>query len=458
MRQILQLCLIGLVSLSNCTRVNRIEHSKGKLVVIAQSNEHLAFPSIARLNTGELVCAFRRGKGHVSPDGNILLCRSADNGVTWSRPDTIISTPLDCRDASLVQLADGSLLFSFFQSRYDATGKIIGAVGVFTSQSTDGGRTWTAPQQIIINEYDWAAVSSKTLELPDGALLMPLYAGKAGSKKAALVAMSRDHGRTFNERYIVAFEANGNLDYQEPALLQLSDGRVLCVLRTAGQGNFQYQSYSADGGKTWSKPERTSMQGQAAGLFLTKDNILVCAYRDFSPNGTSYALSYDLGLTYEHEHVIHAFGGDRAYPEIVPLSDGQLLCCYYEAEKGGSRICGYIFQISRPETPKGLEATVTNDGSVSLRWNAVPGVHYYKILREASDNAAGFARQDFAGKQIASSAENSFVDGNLQSGHAYRYQVAAIISSSELIKDSGAVSLPAQSRVLQVKGKAQAGQ
>jgi len=145
----------------SCAKLDSILINPSKQVIISQSLEHLAFPSVEKLNNGDLICVFRRGKSHASPDGNILLSRSKNNGQSWSAADTIISTRLDCRDPSVTELKDGSLLLNFFQSRYDSSGKIVGALGVFVSRSYDGGLSWYSPKMVILENFDWAACSAK---------------------------------------------------------------------------------------------------------------------------------------------------------------------------------------------------------------------------------------------------------------------------------------------------------
>lgn len=433
---------IVLITVVACEKIEKMDLLALQQVVVSESQEHLAFPSIEKLSSGELVCVFRRGRGHVSPDGNILLSRSNTNGYSWTPPDTIISTRLDCRDPSIMELSDGTLLLNFFQSKYDTSGKIIGPFGVFVSRSYDGGQTWYTPKMVILEDYDWVATSSRIIETKDGALLLPVYGAREGQKSAALVVVSRDFGRTWNETHVIAFDSTGVIAFQEPALVQLPDGRILCVMRTAGDGHFQYQSYSGDGGKTWSRFRRMNVQGQAAGLLMTKDNILVCAYRDYSPRGTSYSVSYDLGLTYEKETVLHTHLIDQGYAEMVELDPGKVICVYYAAEKGHSRIYASFFRVTRPETPGALHASVTSDSTISLRWNAVKEAHYYRIHRKTIVDSSDQDISDM-GKLIAMTTKNVYVDRKVKPSTSYRYQISAVVSSSDLIDKSGAVSVPA---------------
>ena len=435
--------IILFFAIISCSRIEPLFINPSKQVVISQSDEHLAFPSVEKLNNGDLVCVFRRGKSHVSPDGNILLSRSKNKGQSWFAADTIISTRLDCRDPSVMELKDGSLLLNFFQSNYNSSGKIIGALGVFVSRSFDGGLSWYSPKMVVLENFDWAACSAKILELKDGTLLLPLYAGRKGEKSTALVAVSRDLGRNWEEFHDVAFDSSGKIDFNEPALCALPDGRIMCILRTAGDGHFQYKSFSKDGGITWSPPERTSLQGQASSLLLTNENILICAYRDFSPNGTSYSVSYDYGTTFEKEFIIHPFKGDRAYPELVQLDDG-IFVAYYEASPDHSQILGSYIQVKPPAAPKALKASVSRDSTIALRWNKVHEAYYYQIFRDVSAADTAGVLPKFNGQRVAIVLNNSYTDTNVAPGNIYRYQVEAVSSHSELVKNNGASSSPSK--------------
>jgi hypothetical protein len=417
----------------SCTRIETILPPIDG--VIWQSEQHIAFPSVERLDNGELVCVYRHGEGHVSPDGTILLSRSNNNGASWAPPDTIIDTRLDCRDPSITQLSDGSLLLAFFQTRYDTLGKIIGAVGVYVSRSLDGGQSWFSPKMIITEDYDWAAVSSKIIELKSGELLLPIYAGKKNEKSVNIVCISKDNGKKWDEKHIMAADTSGKIDFNEPVLHELPDGKILCISRTAGADHFQYRNYSQDGGKTWTTPERTNMQGQAAGLLLTKDNILVCGYRDFSPNGTSYSLSYDFGKIFENETIIDLFHRDRAYPEFVEVED-KVLSVYYTAQKGDSKILVSEIDAKRILPPSGVKASVQPDSTIALRWNRNPKTHYYNVYRAIVDST----KDNYSHERVATVVNNFYNDKEAQAGFAYEYRISAIASISELVNESGAES------------------
>ncbi|HEX4590283.1 MAG TPA: prenyltransferase/squalene oxidase repeat-containing protein, partial [Gemmataceae bacterium] len=108
---------------------------------------YAAFPDICRTTSGDLLCVFYSGSGHVTKasqdwpnGGRIMAVRSSDDGKTWSEPAVLFDTPFDDRDPSVACLRDGTLLCNWF-----VTPGPRGPHGVYLARSTDDGKTWSAP-------------------------------------------------------------------------------------------------------------------------------------------------------------------------------------------------------------------------------------------------------------------------------------------------------------------------
>jgi len=441
----------------HCTVLDEVRYGDIQQISIHESDTHTAFPGAVRLKSGELLVVFREGQGHVSPDGKILLCRSGDQAKSWSKPDTIVSTAWDCRDPSIVQLQDGLVVVNFFQSQYDEQGKIIGAVGCFTVRSFDNGKTFTAPWMIQVPGIDWSATSDAILELGDGSLILPAYGGKEGETSSAIAVISRDRGETWGDHYVIARDTTNQIHFQEPALIQLPDGKILCMLRTAGAEGFLYETVSEDSGKTWSAPMNTGIQGQAAHLYLTQYGTLLCAYRDFWPRGVSLVRSYDWGRTWDCEMQLYSADDDCAYPSIVELND-RLLAVHY-AVLGGkqkksemkSAILGTLFHVSPPETPRGLSVSSLDRGTAKLRWNSVKGAVYYNVYKDSIESFICKSGYPFRGNGIATPTSPSYIDCRVDSGKTYYYRVTTVVSRGELIPATGSESEPTQAVEVEVK-------
>ncbi len=298
-----------------------------------------AFPDICRCANGDLLCVFYAGYAHVSlpckklPRGaRVCTVRSADDGRTWSRPALALDTPWDDRDPSVCCLRDGTLLCNWFtyygRFRPPKAGKNFPYKELWLSVSKDNGHTWSKPRRIPQTAGAYWACSSPILELHDGTLLWPIYREyRHPLRNWSAVLRSSDKGRTWSAPIWIDPD---NADNDEPALCQLPDGAVLCVMRTNG-GDSMWFSRSTDGGRSWTKSAKIGFKGQCPYLFFTSRGVLLLGHRI---PGTSLHYSMDGGKTWSRNLFLDACSG--AYPSMVELRDGTVLVVYYEEGPGSS--------------------------------------------------------------------------------------------------------------------------
>jgi len=99
------------------------------------------------------------------------------------------------------------------------------------------------------------------IELKDGTLLLAwtrFYGGGADHSPAHIAAMtSKDGGRTWSSPYVIQ-ENTGKQNVMSVSFLRLQSGRIgMYYLEKNGPDDLHmYVRYSADEGKTWTKPER----------------------------------------------------------------------------------------------------------------------------------------------------------------------------------------------------------
>ena len=180
-------------------------------------------PSVCEQN-GELVAVFSGDRDeHVCPWGKVQMIKSTDGGETWSAERTICNTPLDDRDAGIVELPNRDLLVTWFTSVAYAARikdrsslrpgspefywalhdeKISPSVkeewlGYFTVRSTDGGLTW---EKLVRTRGS----QSRTILPKDGRLLFVAATTAAiitlrwkTLQHAVTVEESRDGGRSW---------------------------------------------------------------------------------------------------------------------------------------------------------------------------------------------------------------------------------------------------------------------
>jgi sialidase-1 len=346
-------------------------------IVCRLPGEHLGYfgwPSIARLDDGRLIVASSGLRSeHVCPFGKTVLNTSADQGITWSKPHVIQNSPIDDRDAGIVNLGSGRLLVTWFTAdtrEYLSAAWVRERVGnqelevwqaataLWTDDlvqqwlgswvrlSEDGGASWEAPLRVPVS------APHGPLCLASGDLL---YLGKDAtgmSEGRILAAGSRDGGRSWSVLgQVPLYPGTTAANYHEPHAVEITDGRLLGLIRlenhtsanleAAGLVDFSLmQTESVDRGQTWSMPVPLGFHGSPPHLLKHSSGVLVCAYGYRRPGfGQRVMISRDQGVTWEHDWIIRDDGpdGDLGYPASVELEDGSILSVYYQKVPGDAK-------------------------------------------------------------------------------------------------------------------------
>ncbi len=307
-----------------------------RIVTDSGNGGYQAFPDLCRLKNGDLMCIFYAGYTHISfpspehPKGGAIgAILSKDEGETWSEPRILFDSPADDRDPSICCLPDGTLLCNYFN--YDKNQ----AIEVCLIRSTDNGETWSEPE-VVAPSF---ATSTPIRRLRSGRLVMPVYTVDGNGKRAyAAVILSDDKGRTWSSPHPIGLKAEKIID--ETDIYERKDGTLLAVCREVMVG-----SVSKDGGKHWSEVYPLGFVGHCPYLLMTKQGVLLMGHR--VPQ-TSLHYSVDEGRTWQGSVLIDNFIG--AYPSMVNLKDGSVLCVYYE-EGAHSAIRAVKLRVERLATP-----------------------------------------------------------------------------------------------------------
>lgn len=326
-----------------------------------QPQHYPGWPTLLRRRSGEILAVYSGGRErHVCPFGRVELVRSPDSGHSWSWPQVVMDTPIDDRDAGILETPSGALLITTFTSlayersraeakgweperieRWDSVQRAStpeqreALLGAWMLRSTDGGMTWSAPYRVP------ATSPHGPVALLDGRLL---YAGKACPKDGRIgVWISTDDGLTWRHlAWIPSREGDAQENYHELHAVDAGDGRIIVQIRNhnpANQGE-TLQTESTDGGKTWSVPRAIGVWGLPSHLLRLKDGRLLMSYGyRRAPRGNHARLSEDRGRTWSDPIVLSGDGtGDLGYPSTVELGNGELLTLWYEARAGAAHV------------------------------------------------------------------------------------------------------------------------
>lgn len=329
--------------------------------VCAVSGKYNGWPTVAKLSNGELIVAFSGDRQkHVCPYGKVQIVRSADNGRTWSEPQTVYSSDVvDCRDAGIMQTKDGTLVLNFFTSVgylnagykkvFDARdkNKIAEDLGYWTMRSVDGGKTW-------VDKVRTASSSpNNVIQLRDGRLAnlgtrnvdrLWKYMPKEFSacKKEVVFETSSDDGKSWKIESNVPVGTNVNVNLLfEPHVAELCDGTLVGLVRNCSNPQNSLQTVSHDGGKTWTTLRANGVDGYPPHLLRLKDGRVLATYskRNSATGGIYAAISSNPDKeAFGQEVLLYAWNTwDFGYPSSVQLDDGSIYTVFYAPLRRGEK-------------------------------------------------------------------------------------------------------------------------
>ncbi|MBI4027811.1 MAG: exo-alpha-sialidase [Verrucomicrobia bacterium] len=257
-----------------------------------------AFPHFLRCADGSLLLVHRVGAQKNSPVGELWLWRSRDDGETWRRVPfpckTPAGNPADFRPASVSDIGSGriAMLLTWIDHPDDSpllvNPKTEGLLPVHIgwTASVDQGATWTAPREIDVSPLVQPAGNGPMRRLPNNDLLVPFETYKHFDDPSpwsanAATAVSHDNGKTWASQ-IIAADPSHQVSYFDPHVYPLRDDSLLNVMwaddrRRAGVSEIIW-TRSTDGGRSWSAPAPTGLDGQFSTVIELGDGRLLMLY------------------------------------------------------------------------------------------------------------------------------------------------------------------------------------
>lgn len=245
------------------------------------------FPFLAELKDGTLAAVVVIGEAFESVDSSSYMLYSKDGGKTWSEPCRMFdfgekeSVLTDyCK---ITALKDGRLVAMGYTYLRDDPRLPIGNPEnggtlddfVFFSVSDDGGKTWSKVKTIDCSWGPHVEASAPITVLKDGTWITPItgfpdWEGKMHGKLCGRALCSTDEGKTWNDDSICMEFDNDQTTCYEQRMCQLDSGAIICIgwnenVET-GERLYNHYTVSYDNGKSWSKPESTSILGQASSV------------------------------------------------------------------------------------------------------------------------------------------------------------------------------------------------
>jgi hypothetical protein len=361
-------------------KITDVEHQR---VDIDENREHAYNQvNVRRLRNGDLVAVYNEERFPFHHDtGQTVMIRSRDAGATWGDRTVVLpyTDTVGNWDCGVCELDDGTLVVNMTMAAYFKRGirpeqpswakgpqherwgdwswtyRLLGWLGTYVVRSSDGGATWSDPIPVNARPLKHAGCRLGSWLMPDGELLMGVYGrirgyGEEGENESTRSALLRSDDGGFNWEYFstMAFDAASIVDFEEPAIARLADGRIVGLLRThvnpSGDAKNLAVVVSDDGGFSWSAPRFTNIWGYPAELVALPDGrvLMVYGYRRppygvrgcVSADGVHWDVADEFTIReggvpaahYEHPGIFQHIG----YPSVVALDDGSFLAMYHE--------------------------------------------------------------------------------------------------------------------------------
>ncbi|MBQ6893291.1 MAG: exo-alpha-sialidase [Clostridia bacterium] len=305
----------------------------------------------------------------------VLLYTSDDDGKTWSGPVLAIDHefPVRCFDPNLWMDPDGRMWMFWTQSYFHKDG-VYGTWMMYTDNPESENPTWSEPKRVAngITMNDPIVLSNGDWLLPTAIWAYANTVPEMEKETNSNVYISKDKG--MNWEYlgsVPSYEGERNCD--ENMIVEQADGSLRMLIRT---GLGIEESYSYDGGETWTGATDADISNVASRFYITRlssgNQLLV--FNDPPNDGTkrthmTAALSADDGKTWSHKLVIDE-RSSTTYPDAVEDDDGNIYIIYDHGRGVNGEIL--MAKITEADIIAGELITSSSSLKVLINNNTVP--------------------------------------------------------------------------------------
>ncbi len=204
--------------------------------------------------------------------------------------------------------------------------------------SDDGGKTWATPKKLGEGPLGHliGPVKNKPIQLTDGTILCPSSTETEIEGKdywKVHFESTNDNGKSWQ----VTGPINDGVKYDaiQPSILSYPNEKMQILCRS--RQDVITQSWSEDGGKTWSEMTATSLPNPSAGTdaLTLQDGRQLLVYnhttrrKQFpsSRNMLNIAISED-GINWEPVMTLERQKGEYSYPAVIQSNDGMVHITY----------------------------------------------------------------------------------------------------------------------------------
>jgi len=190
-------------------------------------------------------------------------------------------------EGAFVTLKDGRVLFVY--THFTGGGGDHSAAHLAGRTSSDGGRTWTKEDQVIVkNEGGMNVMSVSLLRLQNNNIALFYLLKNSGQDCRPVMRLSKDEGATWGEPVMCITDEVGYYVLNNDRVIQLEDGRLVapvCLHWPKGAPKADWQGtlmcyLSDDNGKSWQRSKSAQKTFDAAGKRVTTQEPGVIELKD----------------------------------------------------------------------------------------------------------------------------------------------------------------------------------
>ncbi len=257
-------------------------------------------PTLRRMPDGSLCSTLITGKDVFDDrlkDNAVGIIHSYDDGVTWTKPETLFNHPTRATWATEI-FTEGGKPILFFCCHNEKT--IFAELRTFMTESDDSGKTWKEPYSINGVPHNMVVRQGKVLR--DGSWLFPVYwtvqrggwdafwpsSGKPMPgmvdkwTTCSGVLKTSDGAETFSLHGAI-YRNDGGSSW-EPEVTELEDGHLLMYIRSDIEDKVLWKSESFDYGLLWTPMEKTNISNPSTKVVIYRVKDSYVMFNNVFPN------------------------------------------------------------------------------------------------------------------------------------------------------------------------------
>jgi hypothetical protein len=337
----------------------------------------------------------------------VLVSKSTDGGDTWSEPTTLARNVsgfpegpgFNDKESITADPTNSNNVYAVWdRSRFpsdnaDLTAQASAASirgDIMFSRTTDGGQTWSAPQDILGLNQNEFTIGNQIVVLPNGTLV-DIFEDLNGSgfqpapnQFHESVIRSTDHGATWSK--VIDISTDGSIAVRDPdtgAFVRTGAGlpdiavdprtRTLYAVWSDGRfSGFTHDdvalSRSRDGGLTWSSPIKVNASPAGVAAFtpsvdVASDGTVAVTYYDFRDNTPNTSTLPTAAFAVFSHNGGSTFGGEvrltkKSFDlDLAPRAGGLFLGDYVGLSHVGATFVPFYTQTVSSSNPTDIFAS-----------------------------------------------------------------------------------------------------